>query len=568
MTLTRAAVLALALLPATALTAQQDGIVLDLDNAMQWERIGPDGADASATTISIDSAFPPQICAGFAGVSACTPAWDEPYRTDDWQELPAGLTPPVVADPTDPDILYGGDVLRFDRRAFQIVDVRPDGDPGAGSAIVPKTFTNDGRTLLVGTTAVYRTTTGGTEWTRISPDWAALGARVTSVTVSPIDAQRFWVGLSNGAVRLTITAGETWHDGSAPVPSSGSAIRTIDGSHFDPESAYAIVDTAGASRLFRTRDRGVTWVDLTQGMAAGTEVFAVREDRFRRGLLFAGTNHSVLVSFDDGGSWQPMTLNLPAGPVTALAISDTDLIAATSTGIWRLGDFSPLRQVTADVTSAPFFLFRPPNAYRVRAMATPAATRDAASLPAATLTYLVDPASAREVSIEIIETRTGELIRRWSSQPDAAGDGRPVEPVPLATGPGLHRVSWDLRYSPPVAGDDVPGTRVLPGTYQIRLTVDGRMMRQAIAVRMDPRVRTSLVDLTALRDLGRAIDGARATVAARQTTASDPSRSRDLDALAMELRNLARVLQQADVRPTSRLEAAVERAVGKVAGSL
>src|SRR5690606_33880837 len=147
---------------------------------------------------------------------------------------PAGLVPPVVADPTNPDILYGGDVLRFDRRAFQIVDVRPDGDPGAGSAVVPKTFTNDGRTLLVGTTAVYRTTTGGTEWTRISPDWTALGARVTSVTVSPVDAQRFWVGLSNGAVRLTINAGETWHDGAPPVPSSGSAIRTIGGSHFDP----------------------------------------------------------------------------------------------------------------------------------------------------------------------------------------------------------------------------------------------------------------------------------------------------------------------------------------------
>src|SRR5690606_29929939 len=140
-----------------------------------------------------------------------------------------------------------------------------------------------------------------------------------------------------------------------------------------------------------------------------------------------------------------------------------------------------------------------------------------------------------------IETRTGELIRRWSSRPDASAYGRPTEPVPLPTGHGLQRVEWDLRYSPPVAGDTVPGTIVLPGTYQLRLTVDGRVMRQAIAVRIDPRVRASLLDLTALRDLGRAIDGARATVAAAlRAEAPTEEEAGELAALEAELRDLAR----------------------------
>jgi hypothetical protein len=569
--LIRTAALALVLFPVAAAAAAQEPFEIQLDDALRWERIGAEPAGADGTTISIDTAFPPRLCTGLSSGPACAAAWHEPFHVAGWQGLPAGLSPPIVADPHEPDVLYGGDVLRYDRRTAQIVDVRPDGVPGAGSGAVPKTFTSDGRTLLVGTTAVYRTATGGNDWTRISPDWATLGARVAAVSVSPVDARRYWVGLSNGAVRLTINGGETWHDRTPPAGTAAAQIRSLDGSHFDPESAYAVVRVNGSSRLFRTRDSGVTWLDLTSVMPPRTEVFALREDRFRRGLLFAGTNQSVLVSFDDGGSWRPMNLDLPAGSITALAIADSDLIAAGPSGIWRLRDFSPLRQLTADVTKAPFFLFRPPNAHRARATAAPPEAKEPdVPTPGATLTYFVDRTSASSVSLEIIETRTGELIRRWSSEPGTVADGRPVDGEPLKVGQGLHRIVWDLRYSPPVDGDDVPGTRVLPGTYQVRLIVDGRMMRQAIAVRMDPRVRTSLVDLTALRDLGRVLDGARAAVAARRAEAgpTDSARSVQLDELAAELRNLARVLEQADVRPTARVEAAIETAIQKVAGSV
>src|SRR5690606_3749965 len=160
-------------------------------------------------------------------------------------DLPAQLAAPVVSDPRDPDVLYGGDVLRYDRRTTQIVDVRPDRAPAAAEAVVPKIFTNDGRALLIGTTAVYQTTDGGLDWARISPDWASIGAHVATLTISPVDARTFWVGLSTGDVRLTRNGGETWHDTTAPWRGADATFRLLVGSHFDPASAYAVVEKIG-----------------------------------------------------------------------------------------------------------------------------------------------------------------------------------------------------------------------------------------------------------------------------------------------------------------------------------
>nr|PZN87145.1 MAG: hypothetical protein DIU54_05345 [Acidobacteriota bacterium] len=567
------------LIAAAALTAHpgaQDAFVLPAGEGLEWRPLGgplPTSIER-VTFLTIDTAFPPNLCAGSPSVTVCTRLWLEPFDAPGWLELPPLLAAPVVADPRDPDILFGGDLVRYDRRTTQAVDVRPDGVPGGRTdRIVPKVFSPDGRTLFAATTAVYRTTNGGDDWTMISPDWSTLDARVATLSVSPVDSRLLWVGLSNGAIRVTRNAGTTWHDAQTPWRDAGGRFRVLDGSHFDPNGAYALVDVAGTTRFYRTRDGGDTWVDLTDRLAAaGTTINAVREDRFRRGLLFAATDRTVTVSFDDGETWQEFSAKLPDGPVHAIAIHEARLAAATTAGIWTLDDISALRQLTADVARADFFLFRPATAWRPRASAVPGGP----VAPGATFTYLLGEHGAEDVALEVVDPATGDLIRRWSSQPDAGDNRQDTGASPLPTTPGLHRVDWDLRYTPPVAGDDVPAAAVLPGFYQVRLAVDGRVMRQAVSVRMDPRVRTSLLDLTALRDLGRSVDTARAAVDSAMAavdasttadTSSNPSGDR-LAALADELRSLAAALQRADARPGTRLQQAIEDVLARTAAAL
>jgi hypothetical protein len=216
--------------------------------------------------------------------------------------------------------------------------------------------------------------------------------------------------------------------------------------------------------------------------------------------------------------------------------------------------------MTADVLDADLFLFRPAPAWRVRASADATEPEGRAML-----TYSIG-APAEDVTLEVIDTTTGDLIRRFASD-DAQITGRRTNAPRLATDAGVHRVAWDLRYrSPAAGGTHVPaGTRVVPGTYQVRLTVDGRVARQTVTIRLDPRVRTSIVDLTAQRDLSRALDRARAAL---QSARDESTPGADAAALAAELNRLAVALQQVDSRPSPQFVAAVEDAIARVALAL
>jgi photosystem II stability/assembly factor-like uncharacterized protein len=533
---------------------------------------------AVVTRVSVDTAFPYRVCATADHTVSCgaTYAAGEATGAERWQALPPHVTGPVVIDPLEPDFVFGGAGLKYDRRTGQAISVEPAAPPGRPTTrAIPMVFSADGRTLYAGANQVWRTTTGGQAWTAISPDLSAATSAdrsgIAALTVSPIDGRTLWVGLDDGRVYITRDAGSLWAEAQRPDASRRAGVRWLEPSRFDTNSAYVVLtyedDEPGTDgpRLLRTRDGGTTWIDVGSSLQPAGAIHVVREDPFRRGLLFAGTDRSVFISFDDGEEWQPLRLNLPATPVRDLVIKDADIIAGTAgRGVWVLDDISALRQVTADVLRANLFLFRPAQAWRERASAPQAAGADTRG---AMLTYVLGTAAQDEVTLEVIETATGDVIRRFSSRP-AAGPGSDGS-APLPIDPGMHRVFWDLRYQPPVPGvaGATPGTTVLAGSYQVRLTVDGRSVRQAISVRMDPRIRTSVVDLTAQRDLGRALDAARAAVhAARQdvparAAAPDSPANAGLAGLADELEQLAAVLQQADVRPTERLEAAIEAAI-------
>lgn len=548
-------------------------------------------AAAIVDRVSTDTTFPYRICATGAGDVSCAPARNDDVAgvTGAWRPLPDELAGPVLADPLDAEIVFGGAGFRHDRRTGQTLNVEPAAFSGsAGEPSLPMVFSADGRTLFAGARAVWRTVNGGVAWTAVSPDLAAASGRISAITVSPIDSRTLWAGLDDGRVFVTRNAGSEWTEAQRPSTAPRASVRWIEPSRFDTNSAYVVLTDAapeGAptpARLLRTRDNGATWVNVGARIAEAGAIHVVREDPFRRGLLFAGTDRSVFVSFDDGEVWQPLALNLPSTPVRDLIIRDADLIAGTAgRGVWMLDDISPLRQVTADVLRADLFLFRPAQVWRVRATGdrVSAASTPEAAGHGAMLTYLLGEAAREDVTLEIIETTTGDVIRRFTSQPEG-GSTTAGSTAPLPATAGLHRVIWDLRYRPPVPGEAgaAPGTMVLPGTYQVRLTADGRSVRQAITIRMDPRIRTSIVDLTAQRDLGRALDAARAAVADARGETAPPAPGAAAGALvgpadvlvglADELDRLARVLQQADVRPAARLESAIEAALARTSMAL
>ncbi|MEP6742146.1 MAG: glycoside hydrolase, partial [bacterium] len=377
-----------------------------------------------------------------------------------------------------------------------------------------------------------RSADGGHSWKTISPDLtlrpgekeADAKGVIYTIAPSPVAAGTIWIGTDNGLVQLTRDEGKTWNEVSPKGLAPWSMISLIDASSHDPATAYAAVDRHQMDDIkpyiYRTRDFGKTWTQITNGIPDNTYVHAVREDPVRKGLLFAGTETGVFVSFNDGENWQPLQLNLPSASVRDLVIKGNDLVIAThGRSFWILDDISPLREMNAQVANASVHLFQPASAIRIRKneghdTPLPPETPAGKNPPTgAIIDYSLKSVPVGEVTLEILDAR-GALVRKYSnndqqrpldeSQPFPTYWFRP--PFPLAKKVGLNRFVWDLRYDRPPAlrygysigtafGEDatmVPeGPLVLPGTYQVKLTVDGRNYTAPIEVKMDPRVKVA-----------------------------------------------------------------------------
>jgi hypothetical protein len=391
-------------------------------------------------------------------------------------------------------------------------------------------------------------------------------------------------------------------------------VSLIEASHFSTSIAYAAVNTLRLDDLrphiYRTKDGGQTWTEIVNGLPPGGIVNAIREDPQRRGLLFAGTEQAVYVSFDDGDSWQSLRLNMPATSIRDLVVKDIDLVVGThGRGFWILDDITPLRQITADIAKVDAFLFRPATAWRFRwnqNTDTPLPPDEpAAPNPpdGVVISYLLGPGVRGSVTLEIVETVTGEVIRRYSSEdpedPPVPGRNIPdywIRPTPrlLAT-PGLHRFVWDVRYAPPpveqfsypiaaVAGNTPKTPRGLwvpPGTYQVRLTAGGKSLRQPIVVRLDPRVRTSVADLAqqfklskSLDDIIRQLAGIRREIAKQLGGSSGAAATRlQTHAAAVQqvtaaMATLFESIQRADAKPTAAQETAVADLIRKAEAAI
>jgi len=515
--------------------------------------------------VSTDNAFPYRVCGGQQeSGSACVASRGDEGRITfrDWRPVGADEYAYVAPDPLDPDIVYGGRVSRFDRRTGQVQDVSPRPLRGADYRVLrtaPLLFSPlDPKTLYFASSVVWKTTSGGREWEQISPDlsrpsWEApsnVGVYATSeaarptrrgvvytLAPSPLDANVIWAGTDDGLIQLTRDGGKSWTDVTPPQLVPWAKVSLMDASHFDAGTAYAAVNTIRLDDLrphvYRTRDAGRSWQRVVQGMAAGATVNVVREDPVRQGLLYAGTEREVYVSFDDGDHWQSLRLDMPATSIRDLVVKDDDLVVGThGRSFWILDDVTPLRQLRSETVAQAVALLRPQRATRVRDNMntdTPLPPDEPAgeNPPDGAILHYYLRAEVPSVTLEVLDP-AGAVVRRYTSAdplPPVKDEGNtPAYWIRPARRPshaaGLHRFVWDLRYAPPavlrfsypIAA--TPGNTPLsprgvlahPGEYSVRLTAGGQALTQPLTLRMDPRVETPEPELRQQLELSLRVD--------------------------------------------------------------
>lgn len=376
---------------------------------------------------------------------------------------------------------------------------------------------------------------------------ASAPGTIQAISPSPLQAGQIWVGTSTGLVQLTRDGGATWSSVTPPDLPSRSRVFLIEASPLDALTAYAVAAARNDLHpyIYRTRDAGKTWQKIVEGLPERGIARVVREDPARKGLLYAGTETGAYISFDGGDHWQPLQLNLPTTSVRDLAVHGTDLVAATyGRGLWILDDLSPLRQMDAKAMDSQVYLFRPETALRVRWdnwQETPlSAETPAGQNPpdGAIINYYLKASPSKEITVEIHDAR-GNLVQRYSSTPpptDKTPKNVPdlwfAPPTVLPTKAGLNRFVWNLRFPHPatlpygyygqrldyieytvpdnaIAGEtpsqQPPGALVVPGNYEVLLTVDGKTYRQPLMVNPDPRLRIPQADLEAQLSLAKNI---------------------------------------------------------------
>jgi photosystem II stability/assembly factor-like uncharacterized protein len=540
--------------PQIILLASDQGAVISVNGGETWSS-WYNQPTAQFYHVITDNQFPYWVYGGQqeSGSAAVASRGDNGQITaQDWRTVGLEEYGYVAPDPLNPNLVYGGKVTRYDRLTGQVQDVAPEAIRSGKYRFLrtaPLVFSPvDPHVLYLGGNVLFKTTTGGQHWDIISPDLtrekpevpASIGIfrtpelehmvrRGVIYTVAPSyrDGQVIWAGTDDGLIHLTRDGGKSWHNVTPPGLTSWSKVSILDAGRFDPATAYAAINRIRLDdqkpHIYRTHNWGRTWQEIVNGLPKDAPVNSVREDPQRRGLLFAGTERAVHVSFNDGDDWQSLRLNMPATSIRDLVIHDDDVVVGThGRSFWILDDITPLRQFETN-TEKDVYLFRPAVAIRV-----PRNVNTDTPLPpeepvgqnppdGAILDYYLKEDSTSPVTLSIYDA-AGKPVRRYSSTDKPESINEKELDVPtywirpsrvLSAKPGMHRFVWDLHYPPPrgvprsypmsAIYRDTPsmpvGPQVLPGNYQVKLEAGGRTFTQPLVVKMDPRVRTSLEDL-------------------------------------------------------------------------
>ena len=516
--------------------------------------------------VSTDNAFPYRVYAaqqdsGTVGVASRSDYGE--ILAQDWYSTGGFEYAFITPDPANPSLVYSGgwfgSVIRLDKTTGQVATVFERGKKYRAPQMAPLVFSPQNPSVLyLGTQFVMKTTDAGSSWQEISPDFTGYVEKdvpegkadpdqlpppaITSLAPSPVQAGEIWAGTSNRLVYLTRDSGATWENVSPAGLGEPTQILYVEASHHDPATAYLTVGGTRESTpayVARTHDNGQTWEKIVNGFPAGEMVRVVRADPKRKGLLYAGTDSGVFISWNDGDHWQSLSLNLPATPVTDLEVRGNDLVISTfGRGLWILDDVSSLRGMKPGLPDV--HLFTPGTAMLVRwdnyqdtpyPIETPAGQNPP---DGAIVDYFLKATTNDDLTLAIHDEKGGKIadFSSKTSLDNVTPANVPsywfAPPTALSATPGVNRFVWELRYPPPaslpysyygelleyteytLADHAIPGQtprqmlrgpRIVPGKYTVELRRGGQTLREPLTVELDPRVHASREDLVQQRDL-------------------------------------------------------------------
>ncbi len=513
-------------------------------------------ATAQFYHVSTDNAFPYNVYGGQqenGSVGIASRSNDGQITFHDWHPVGVEEYGYVAADPLDPNIIYGGKITKYDKRTGQIQNIAPEAIRTGKYRFIrtaPVLFSPiDPKTLYFAGNVVFKTQNGGQSWEVISPDLSRESWNVPenigvykddkmksmprrgvvyTLAPSPLDINLMWAGTDDGLIQVTRDGGKNWTNVTPPEITSWSKVSIMEASHFDKEVAYAAVNRIRLDdqkpHIYKTMDGGKTWKEIASGLSTDP-INSVKEDPLTKGLLFAGSERFVNVSFDDGDHWQSLKLNMPMTSIRDLVIKDDDLVVGThGRSFWILDDITPLRQAKKEM-SGQNILYKPQTTLRIRWSMNPDTPLPqeepgGQNPPDGALIDYYLKADAKSVVLEILNDKN-EVVRRYTSadQPYKI----PEVNIPLywirpqqilSSTQGHHRFSWDMQYAPLNVDAAFPMSAVyqntapeptapwaMPGEYKVRVTIDGQSQEHKFTVKMDPRVTSTTNQLQEQFDL-------------------------------------------------------------------
>ncbi len=419
----------------------------------------------------------------------------------------------IAVHPENPNISYGGSywgfITRYDHSTKENREISPWPESPAGRPAAELKYRfywtfpivispHDPNIIYAGSNVLFKSTNEGQSWEVISPDLTRndkskqqdglvtqVYCTIFTVAESPLKKDLIWAGSDDGLVHITLDGGKNWQNVTPKEMPEWSRVSIIEASPHDAASAYFAANRFDLDDcmpyIFKTNDYGKTWKLITKGIPKGAFARVVREDPKRRGLLYAGTEIGVYVSFDDGESWQSLQINLPVVPIHDMVVKDDDLVAAThGRSFWILDDLTPLQQLTDKIVSSKFYLFKQRDTYRAQGYN-------------AVIHYYLKDKPEKETTLDFLDAE-GEEIKSFK---------------PKQASPGINRFEWDMRYPDAIGvkggsliyGGSLRGPVAVPGTYQVRLTVDSESFTKSFEIKKDPRIEVTKEDLQKQFDL-------------------------------------------------------------------
>ena len=553
--------------PDRIVVASDAGVSLSRDGGATWVR--PAIPISQLYHVSVDTRVPYRVLGSvqdLGTVAGPSSSWlNEGILLSEWHSVGGGEAGHIVADPTDPEIIWAGEYLgyisRWNGRTRQSshVGIYPENGSGHGAGDLRYRFQwtspieispHDPAVVYHAGNVLFRTEDGGQSWSAISPDltrddetkqrWS--GGPITgdntgvefygtifAVAESPVEPGLIWAGSDDGLVHVTRDGGANWNAVTPRDLPDWTTVTVVEASRWDAATAYVVADAHRLDDetpyLWKTTDYGQSWNRLGQDLDPEVYLHVVREDTTRRGMLYLGTERGVLVSRDDGKSWESLRLNMPTVAIADLTVAGDDLVVGTlGRSIWILDDLAAVREISDEIKSQPAHLFSPVAAirrHRVSKWNAPLGSRDGAGTNppfGATFTYWLAEKPDEPITVEILDAEE-TVVRKLSSELEPAytdpehTDWDPAEKrkPALKVKPGLNRASWDLVYekarwvegSRIDSGGPGPGPRALPGDYTLKLTVGGESYTRPLRVAPDPNSTASAEQSRAQFQFGR-----------------------------------------------------------------